>query len=246
MTSIRARDDRTRLLIFDLDGTLIDSAPDIVSAVNGLMRARGRPELPEAQVKAAIGEGLRTLIEGLFPETQTSAAFLREFEAEFRLHYERHLLERTQVFPGVFDFLERWSGSDGGSEGRAIAIVTNKDERFARICVEGLGLARFPWLRLFGADSLPAKKPDPLPLIEAMRAAGVTPTETVMVGDGLPDMGAALRAGTYSAAAEYGYCELRLLVAAGATTTFADFARLPDALARIEALRPAATRPPAA
>lgn len=219
-----------RLLIFDLDGTLVDSAPDIMTAVNTLMHQRGRAPLPRGTIVAAIGEGLRQLIFDLFPETHANPEAIRQLEHDFYSLYERHLLDSTEVFPGVTSFLDSCE--------KRIAIVTNKHEALARRVVDGLGLKRYPWLRLFGADSLSNKKPDPLPLHEVMRAAGVDRSETLMIGDGIPDMIAARRAGVHSIAIEFGYTPIDILKAQGASLVLSSFDRLHDVIATAETLSP--------
>ena len=220
-----------QLLIFDLDGTFIDSAPDIVTTVNTLMLERGREPLPVPQIVAAIGEGLKQMVFGLFPETHSDPVLLEELERHFFKLYEENLLIKTRTFSGVEKFLE--SATD-----YRIAVVTNKHERLARKVMEGLGLMRFPWLRIFGADSLPNRKPDPLPLLEVMRIAEVSRRETVMIGDGIPDMIAARRAGVHAIGIAFGYTKPEVLNAQGASLlldtydqlaiVLEDLARLPE------------------
>ena len=211
-----------RLLIFDLDGTLVDSAPDIIDAVNALMKERGRSALPDARIVAAIGEGLKQMVFNLFPETHADPVLLETLERDFFRHYENHLIEKSKPFAGVVEFLENTDAQ--------IAVVTNKHERLARMVLEGLGLMRFPWVRIFGADSLERRKPDPLPLFEAMRAAGVTREQTVMIGDGIPDMVAARAAGVHAIGCLFGYTNREILEAQGASILLESYAALPDIL----------------
>lgn len=219
-----------KLLIFDLDGTLIHSAPDIITTTNQLMKSRGKPLLSDETITAAIGEGLKQTVFSLFPETHSDPVALRELEKEFFTYYEANLLKTTTPFPGVESFLDQCR--------LKIAIVTNKHERLALKTIEGLGLSRYPWIKVFGADSLPNRKPDPLPLIEVMRAAGVDRTETLMIGDGIPDMIAARRAGIHALAIEFGYTKLDILNAQGASLTIPSFDRLNEVIARARDLPP--------
>ena len=221
-----------RLLIFDLDGTLVDSAPDIITTVNNLMLERGHEPLPDKQIIAAIGEGLKQLVFSLFPETHGNPKLLDELDKEFFKHYEENLLIKTTVFPGVEEFLEKLP------KVTKIAVVTNKNERLALAVLAGLKLDRFPWVKVFGADSLPRKKPDPLPLNEVMRIAGVPREQTVMVGDGIPDMIAGRRAGVHTVAIGFGYTQLPILQGLGSTMTLSSFAELPSILKEISKLNP--------
>lgn len=217
-----------RLLIFDLDGTLIDSAPDIITTTNTFMRQRGRDPLPDEAVKKAIGEGLRQLVFGLFPECHSDPLAFAELEREFYTHYARNLLSQTDVFPGVHEFLERCD--------RKISIVTNKHESLALKTIGGLSLKNFDWVRIFGGDSFPFRKPHPRPLLETLKAAGVDRSEAVMIGDGLPDVIAAHRAGIHSIACEYGYSDTANLRALKPSLSISSFDQLDQALIEIESL----------
>jgi phosphoglycolate phosphatase len=220
--------DVIKLLIFDLDGTLIDSAPDIITATNILLTRRGVATQPDSVIIGAIGEGLKQFVFNLFPEVSGNQIELAKLERDFFELYEQHLLIKTKVYPGAIEFLENWRG--------LLAIVTNKNYVFAEQVVAGLPLHRFPWVRVFGADSLARRKPDPLPLIEAMKAAGVTPEETIMIGDGLPDMRAARAAGVRSIAIGFGYTNPQLLMNEGAAVLLNSFSELASVLENLPAL----------
>lgn len=185
-------------LVFDLDGTLVDSAKDICTAVNNTLIDLGRDPLDEALITSHIGEGPRKLIEQVYgsgPNPLTEEVIKEVFFP----HYKKVMLETTSVYPGVLDFLESYSGK--------IAIITNKTESLARITVEHLGLTKFKWVQLFGADTLAEKKPSPLPLKTMMALAGESLDNTIMIGDGTPDMESAQRAGVRSIAIEFGYTQ---------------------------------------
>lgn len=214
-----------KLLIFDLDGTLVDSAPDIVDTTHFVMRARGLQPLPAEKIISAIGEGLKKLVFDLFPETHNDPIEFAKLEADFFQAYEAHLLKKTTVYPGVQEFLKSWPGK--------IAVVTNKYEKLAVRTLEELGLGSHPWVCVFGAETFPKKKPDPLPLIEAIKRAGCTPDETVMIGDGLPDLYAARAAGIQAIACTYGYCKAELLKSHGATVFAQSIEELPGILQRL-------------
>ncbi len=207
---------RIELVIFDLDGTLIHSAPDIVTTTNELMRRRNRALLEEQVIIDAIGEGLMQLIYECFPDARGNRTQLDLIAQDFASVYEENLLKQTTVFDGVTEFLE--AASQGSSElSRQIAIVTNKRIAWTEKTLSGLKLDRFPWVRVYGADSLAERKPHPLPLLEVMKAAQVKPENTVMVGDGLPDMKASVQAGVHGIGCAYGYCAAEKLTKAGAS-----------------------------
>ena len=225
-----SNDSSLRLIIFDLDGTLIDSAPDIVDTTNSLMRSRGRPELPADTIVAAIGEGLKALVFSCFPEARGNRDALESIDQEFYELYRQNLVRRTEVFDGVHEFLTETLGENPTYR---VGIVTNKYIDLARISLERLELHEYPWVQVFGSDSLSERKPHPLPLLEMMRLAGVTAEQTVMVGDGLPDMEAAKRAGVKAIACQYGYCAVDRLREAGAVETISSPFELPDVLRRV-------------
>ncbi|WP_413559624.1 HAD family hydrolase [Bdellovibrio sp. HCB209] len=185
------------LLVFDLDGTLIDSAPDIIVAVNRTLTNHGKPTLGDQQIISHIGEGLKKLLADLFMGDQLSPADVINLEAEFLKIYEEEMLNKTQIYPEVENFLDNYAGP--------MAIITNKNEVPAKIIIKHLGLDRFPWINVFGADTLEERKPSPLPLNTMMKLAGHNPKNTVMIGDGIPDMVSAQRAGVPSLAIEFGY-----------------------------------------
>jgi phosphoglycolate phosphatase len=193
------------LLVFDLDGTLIDSAPDICAAVNRLLEQNKKTALSDEVIISHIGEGLKKLIADVFRQDNLSADKLQQVTQDFLLIYQEEMFNKTRIFPGVEKFLEKYQGP--------IAIITNKNEAPAKAVVNHLNLNRFPWQGIFGADTLSECKPSPLPIETMMKLAGHKPTNTVMIGDGIPDVVSALRAGVPSIAIEFGYTPLHLLQA---------------------------------
>lgn len=191
------------LLVFDLDGTLIDSAPDIIVAVNRTLLLHGKKSLSDEIIISHIGEGLKKLIADLFLEEDLDPGDIIELEMEFLRIYEEEMLHRTQVFEGVENFLENYPGP--------ISIITNKNERPAKAILKHLGLDRFPWQHIFGSDSLEERKPSPMPLQTVMKLTGHDLNNTFMIGDGIPDVLSALRAGVPSIAIGFGYTATHLL-----------------------------------
>jgi phosphoglycolate phosphatase-like HAD superfamily hydrolase len=142
-----------RLLIFDFDGTLIDSAQDIADSVNELLNTQGIDPLPMDMIKANIGEGLYRLVQNFFPGIADTEPKFKDLESTFIQIYERRMLTTTKLFPGVLDFF-RQNKDD-------IALVTNKNIEHAQILMKKLGLMEFSWSSIFGANSLPEKKTAP-------------------------------------------------------------------------------------
>ena len=183
------RGSRYRLLIFDLDGTLIDSAPDLCTALGRALGERGLPEPDVATTRRLVGEGQRVLIEralawaGLDPDTP---GLVEQVLPRFRLHYSEHLCERTTVYPGVEAAL--------GALPRPQAVATNKPGAWARRLVESLRLGgSLSWV--LGEDDVGARKPDPRLLLHIAALAGVRPEEALMIGDSANDAEAARAAG---------------------------------------------------
>lgn len=185
-------------VLFDLDGTLIDSAPDLAGAANRLRELRGLPPVPYAQLRPLVGTGARGMIGGAFGVGPGDA----EFEAlrdEFLAIYERSLLQQTAVFDPMVPVLQALEGA-----GLPWGIVTNKAERFTHPVVRGLGLDRRAGVVVCG-DTTPHAKPHPAPLLEAARRIGVAPEACVYVGDDLRDVQAGRAAGMATLAAAWGY-----------------------------------------
>lgn len=211
------------LLIFDFDGTLVDTAPDLIRATNLYLESQGLDALPEATIRAEIGMGLRNLIMQIYPAENKDDVFKRKIEGEFLAVYEREFLHNPQPFPGLIEFLSQWD--------RQIAIVSNKRHRFITPILQKLGLDQFPWVKIIGGDTYPNMKPHPEPFLAAINAAGVTPEETLIVGDGTPDVEGANAIGSRCIACEHGYEPIDLLMDLGAHAKISDFTEL-EALIR--------------
>ena len=187
----------TGTLLLDLDGTLVDTLPDLTAALNRLMAARGLAGFPPAEVAGFVGDGVARLVERAFLARgrQPDAAAVAAYSAD----YTAHATAGSRPFPGVPEVLRGLH-----DEGWRLAVCTNKPEAAARVLLEGLGLA--PLLAAIGGgDSFSARKPDPLHLLETLRAAGGTPDRAVMVGDHANDVAAARGAGVPCIFAAWGY-----------------------------------------
>jgi len=212
-----------RLLVFDLDGTLIDSKEDLANAVNVALESFDLLPLPRPVIYSYVGDGAVLLIRRALPPEK--ADLLPEVLERFLSHYQNHLLDTTRPYPGVVDALRKWSGM------YRMAVLTNKGLSMTETILSGLSLSGY-FFEVRGGDSFGNKKPHPQGLIHILREAGATPGETVMVGDSRNDILAGRAAGTVTCGVTYG------LGAAGFAEAPPDFTvdRFPDLFHR---LRPA-------
>jgi N-acetyl-D-muramate 6-phosphate phosphatase len=187
---------RFRAVLFDLDGTLVDSAPDLAGTANDQRLARGLPPLPFEQLRRHCGSGARGMIGEAFGLAPADAGYA-ELRTEFLELYAGRLLRHTTAFEGVPEMLERLRHAC-----LPWGIATNKSEALARMLIDGLGLEPHA---LVGGDSTPFAKPHPQPLLEAARRLAIAPDQCVYVGDDPRDMRAGRAAGMATAAAAWGY-----------------------------------------
>jgi len=189
---------RPAALLFDLDGTLVDTAPDLARATNALRAHHGLAPLPYPLIRAQVSNGGSALVSlalGLAKE----AAGHDEARTFLLAAYGEAVADESRVFPPLSPLLAAWEADD-----RPWGIVTNKPRAYAAPLVEALGLAPGA---LLCADDLPVKKPDPAPLLEAARRLGVAPAACWYLGDHLRDMEAARAAGMAAVAVGWGYVE---------------------------------------
>lgn len=185
------------LLIFDLDGTLIDSAQDIHIAINQMLAKYGRRSVDFPTLVSHIGDGLTKLVNDFFPEFHIDSGENMDKVREFLHLYETNMVTHTQLYPGVEEFLQTYTGPK--------AIVTNKNVVPAKEILEHFKIHNLPWIDVLGGDSLAERKPSPLPLRHVMAKAGYLPNQTWMIGDGRPDMLSGQAAGCVKVAVHYGY-----------------------------------------
>jgi 2-phosphoglycolate phosphatase len=192
---------RPRAVLFDLDGTLIDSAPDLAEAANALRLEHGLPALPHEQLRPMVGAGARGMLGVAFGVGPGDSRFdpLRD---AFLARYEQALLVHTRPFAQVAELLAALE-----TAGLGWGIVTNKAARFAVPVVEGLGLRPTAGALVCG-DTTPHAKPHPEPLLEAARRLAVLPADCVYVGDDLRDVQAGRAAGMSTVVAAWGYLGL--------------------------------------
>ena len=204
------------LLLFDLDGTLIDSRRDLATATNLMRGVHGLPPLDLATVVSYVGDGLAKLAErALQGAPVDSAAAVREI-GEF---YAEHLLDETRPLPGVPENLRALRAA-----GHRLGLVTNKPARHARRIFDHFGWTDAFAVLMAGGDT-PELKPSPVPILEAMRRTGASPAETWMVGDHHTDLEAARRAGIPSVFLLGGFGNRGAETPTRTCRDFADFAR---------------------
>jgi len=188
----------TQLVLFDLDGTLIDSAPDLAAAANAMRAARCLAPLPLAALRPMVGSGARGMV-GMALGVAPGDVGFDELRHEFLERYQGALLTHTTVFADMVPVLERLD-----ARGRRWGIVTNKAERFTQPVVHGLRLHERAAVVISG-DTTPHSKPHPEPLLEAARRVGVACASCIYVGDDHRDMQAGRAAGMTTLAAAWGY-----------------------------------------
>ncbi len=186
------------LLIFDLDGTLIDSKLDLAHAVNATRAHLGMPPLEHERVYSYVGNGAPVLIRKALGE-QAGEAQVQEALEFFLEYYGDHMLDNTGPYPGVLESLERLHAA-----GKRMAVLTNKPVRFSRRLVEGLGMGpRF--FQVYGGNSFDFKKPNPVGVETLMREAGVPRERTLIIGDSSVDILTARNANVMSCGVTYGF-----------------------------------------
>jgi phosphoglycolate phosphatase len=192
------------LIVFDLDGTLVDTAPDLISALNWVLERESLPPVPLQTARTMIGQGARRLIErGLELEgREMTAAEVTRLTGDFIAYYGDHIAQESRPFEGLIDALDEMAG-----RGYRFAVCTNKLEWLSKRLLEALSLtSRFA--AICGADTFGVSKPDPVILQQTVARAGGAMSAVVMVGDAGPDVGVARRAGVPVIGVDFGYTDV--------------------------------------
>lgn len=211
-----------KAVMFDLDGTLIHTAPEISFAVNQMLAALNLPTLAQQQIESYIGEGAQTLIKRCIAAKSSGEADEKLFEraqALFFAHYANNVTQ-SKPYDGVADALIALK-----NKGFRLACVTNKPEKFTTPLLQESGLINFFEIVVSG-DTLPKKKPDPIQLRHICAKLGVLETESMLVGDSLTDVTAAHAAGCYIVTVPYGYNQGRAIDDSLVDATIADLTDL--------------------
>jgi phosphoglycolate phosphatase len=184
-------------IVFDLDGTLVDTKDDIAEAANVTLRALGLPPQEPRVLWGYVGDGIRVLLERALGSAHADK--IEPGLAIFMPWYRTHLLDRSAIYPGLRGVIATLAG-----EGVVFSVLTNKLADMSRAIIDGLGLgATFP--RLVGGDTLPVRKPDPAGLVRLMDAARVAPGRTLMVGDSPIDVATGRNAGVATCGVLWGF-----------------------------------------
>jgi len=190
-----------KLIIFDLDGTLVDSRVDITNAINYAVKEYGIGSFSVQEITSMVGRGVTKLIEDLikpYPEILP-----KDVIDKFLYYYERHLLDNTKAYPGVKEVLEELKEYKK-------AVISNKREYLSRKTLEGLGLLKY-FEVILGSDSVPEKKPSPVPVLTVLDRLRISPAEALIVGDSDLDIMAGRAAGIKTAGVTYGYRPVEVL-----------------------------------
>jgi phosphoglycolate phosphatase len=226
-----------RLLIFDLDGTLIDSKKDLAVSVNATLQNFGRQTLDDETIFSYVGRGAPALIRRAFGEDTPVAELDRALEYFLR-YYGEHSLDHTVLYPGVRETLERLANHEYPAV-RTLAVLTNKPERISRDILAGLNVASF-FRFVYGGNSFPTKKPDPLGALTLLREAGSAPSAAMIVGDSDVDILTGRNAGIWTCGVTYGFGTLRSEV--NPPDLIID--RLPELVAHLNGTTEVSSQPP--
>ncbi len=193
-----------QLVMFDLDGTLVDSVPDLTQAVERMLLALGRAPVGDAQVRRWVGNGTdrlvrRALAGDMLGEGGQVDALYPQGRALFMEAYRDSNGCHSRLYPGARELLDYLAAQSVPQ-----ALVTNKPEAFTEVLLQKMGIARY-FVQVIGGDTLPTRKPDPAPLRTVLERLGVEPQQALMVGDSRNDVQAARAAGCAVACVSYGY-----------------------------------------
>lgn len=187
-----------KLIIFDLDGTLIDSKRDLVHSVNATLAYMNREPISDDLVAAYVGSGAPILMRRILGPDSSEADVERALRY-FLDYYREHMLDNTYVYPGVRESLDRLHQA-----GRQMAVLTNKPVRFSQALIQGLGLSSH-FFRIYGGNSFEQKKPDPVGILKLLEESRIARERAIMVGDSNVDVRTARNACVMACGVTYGF-----------------------------------------
>jgi len=205
-----------QLVVYDLDGTLVDTLQDITDAANHMLRALGLPPLPAEAVRRYIGRGVRQLVADCLG-TEDPERLGRGLTI-YRAHYGRHLLDHSRLYPGARELLDHFKD-------RTQAVITNKPNPYSRQILERLGVEGY-FAAIVGGDAEHPRKPDPAAMRSLMDQAGVAPAQTLFVGDSTIDVETGRNAGVLTVAVLHGLGDADALERAGPDVLVRDLPEL--------------------
>lgn len=185
------------LVIFDLDGTIIDSLDDLTAATNYTLSELGRKDLPKNEVRKLIGQGARRLVERAMPDA--SSEDIEHGLNLFLVYNEDHIVDKTKLYPGVIETLDALR-----RQGRQLAVISNKNVALCRKVMNILRVESF-FTSVVGADSIPFRKPSPEPVLKLLQEYSVAPGNAAIIGDSINDMAAGKSADVVTIGCTYGY-----------------------------------------
>jgi phosphoglycolate phosphatase len=198
-----------KLVIFDLDGTLIDSRLDLVHSVNAALRHIGRPELPDHVIASYVGDGAPILIQRALGGEVIEDALVRKGLEFFLSYYREHKLDHTTVYEGIYETLGSIQRSGNGVP-RNMAVLTNKPVNPSRAIVEALGLKPY-FFQVYGGNSFATKKPDPEGALKLLAESGLRAEQAAIVGDSHTDIETGHNAGLWTVGVNYGFAPQTLM-----------------------------------
>lgn len=211
------------LLIFDLDGTIIDSAGDFHTSLSQLLERRNLPGMPLEKTQSYLGNGFKNFIESLYPNP--TQEIKQSVYQEFLTEFDNQFLKTTKLFDGAREFL--------ASTSKRIALCTNQPQKYAQQTLKHFEIYSLPWESYVYGDTFEAPKPDPEGISHILEISGVSPSRALMIGDGVPDAMGAKNAGIDFLAVDFGYHPKEELLKLGAISTFSNYNQLESYLLQL-------------